>query len=330
MRRQLMVIILALSSFGSAAWGQPTPATQPASPATQPATPATQPAIAGEPGPTPTEKRAAKARALFDEGVSYAQQQRWSEAAALFRRSWELVKRPNTLFNLGVSLQRMGRVVEALDTLESYMRVSDPDQDAARRAEAQEVMAVARKAVAMLELRVTPPDARVTVDGEPAAGTGQLRSLTLDPGTHNIGVTAPGHFAKRLRVNVGPGSKTDKQIVLAARPPPPPVLPPPPKGPGALPWALGAGSLAVAGTGAVLLAISASKSSELADAPPRSSWSDYEDTHATGSTMRTVGGVLLGAGLAGAAACTVWILLKRPAKADIRASASGFALRARF
>jgi hypothetical protein len=230
-----------------------------------------------------------------------------------------------------VSLQRRGRLKEALRTLEKFMRISDPDQHAARRGEAEEVMAVARKALATFELRVTPPDALVTVDGEPNPGAGPLRALTLDPGPHAIGVTAPGYFGKRLHITVAPGSKSAKQVVLAARPLPL-VVSPAPKGPGALPWALGAGSLAVAATGAVLLAVSASKSSELADAPPRSSWSDYEETHATGSTLRSVGAVTIGVGLAGAAACTAWILLKWPSKSntEVRVSASGFALRARF
>ena len=39
----------------------------------------------------------AEARALFEQGLEYAQQERWGEALVYFRRSHVIVERPSTL-----------------------------------------------------------------------------------------------------------------------------------------------------------------------------------------------------------------------------------------
>jgi hypothetical protein len=69
---------------------------------------------------------------------------------------------------------------------------------------------------AALELRVSPDNAAVYLDGE-LVGTGEelrrlQRGLAVPPGKHQIQVMAPGKAARELEVEVGPGER--QQVVV--------------------------------------------------------------------------------------------------------------------
>ena len=69
---------------------------------------------------------------------------------------------------------------------------------------------------AALELRVSPDNAAVYLDGE-LVGTGEelrrlQRGLAVPPGKHQIQVMAPGKTARELEVEVGPGER--QQVVV--------------------------------------------------------------------------------------------------------------------
>jgi hypothetical protein len=69
---------------------------------------------------------------------------------------------------------------------------------------------------AALELRVTPDNAAIYLDGE-LVGTGEelrrlQRGLAVPPGRHQIQVMAPGKAARELEVEVGPGER--QQVVI--------------------------------------------------------------------------------------------------------------------
>jgi len=73
-----------------------------------------------------------EARSLFEAGRSAFTDGRFNEALAHFQRSYELSHRPELLFNIGVTLDRLRRDREALESFEAYLREVP---DAANRAE---------------------------------------------------------------------------------------------------------------------------------------------------------------------------------------------------
>lgn len=131
-----------------------------------------------------------RARALFEEGMAHAAQERWVPALEAFRRSIELAEVPVTLFNIGSVLMRLGRMQEAVATFRRYLQVTE---DPRERAEAQALIEQARGGIRSLRLRVSPPDARVTVDGTEIRGDGAERLVPVDPGTHRLTVRASGY-----------------------------------------------------------------------------------------------------------------------------------------
>lgn len=96
---------------------------------------------------------ASDARALFDEGVTLANEGAWNEALEKFEASYTLVERPSTLFNIGSVLIKLGRHDEAIERLERFLGVSKDDKE---RASAQALIDEAKQAAAQSE--APPPE----------------------------------------------------------------------------------------------------------------------------------------------------------------------------
>jgi hypothetical protein len=166
----------------------------------------------------PTSAQVSEARALFQSGMRLVEQERWGEALEFFRRSRAIASRPSTVFNIGSVLVRLGRMAEAISTLEEFLQLSDARQNAAERAEAQRLLADARAARASLTLSTNVEDAHVFIDGAPVEGRGSDRTVQLDPGTHLLRLTADGHEEQSLSISILPGQSQARAVVLRPLP----------------------------------------------------------------------------------------------------------------
>ncbi|MEM9070360.1 MAG: PEGA domain-containing protein [Myxococcota bacterium] len=132
----------------------------------------------------------ATAREHFEEGMAHAEQERWVPALESFRRSLDVAEMPVTLFNVASVLMRLGRMREAVETLERFVTLaSDPRE----RAEARVLIEQARGAIRQVAVGVDPEDATLTLDGNDQDGSGPERTLAVDPGTHALTVRAVGY-----------------------------------------------------------------------------------------------------------------------------------------
>ncbi len=159
-----------------------------------------------------------EARALFQRGIELVGEERWGEALEYFRRSRSLAERPSTVFNIGSVLVRVGRMAEAIGTLEEFLRVSDPRANATERREAERLLSEARGARVRLTLSLNAPDARLWVDGAPAEGAGVERVVELDPGEHQLRLAAEGYDDEALTLSALPGQGVRRAVQLRARP----------------------------------------------------------------------------------------------------------------
>jgi hypothetical protein len=188
--------------------------------------PLAPPAVAQRAGVDPT---AAEAQALFRRGVELGEQDRWAEALEHFRRSREIAPRPNTVFNVAFALGRLGRLAQAVEAFDEYLALTE-GETSERRDEALRLRGEALASLAELELELSPPDARVWVDGDLREGAGSPRSLALDPGRHVVRATAEGHEEGVLTVSVLSGERSQRSLALRPletperdpSPPPPP------------------------------------------------------------------------------------------------------------
>ena len=114
---------------------------------------------------TPDEERA---RALFQSGVIQADRGNWSLAIRDFRAALDLKDSPNIQFNLARSLAQVGRIVEALELLDSVIADERSPTDVKLAAEPLRTQLRAR----LGRLRVSvegglAPGTLVIVDGRP-------------------------------------------------------------------------------------------------------------------------------------------------------------------
>lgn len=92
------------------------------------AAPARAQSTSTEAGETETRPRPddEQARAHFEAGGTAYTEGRFEDALRLFRRAYELSARPEMLYNIGQSLDRLRRDQEALDAFEAYLG-QEPD-----------------------------------------------------------------------------------------------------------------------------------------------------------------------------------------------------------
>lgn len=161
------------------------------------------------------DPRIAEARALFERGSELTRQRRFSEAAESYTRSAELVERPSTLFNLAMCHYALGKHLEAGRVFERFLEIADPEEHGAMIAEAREMHAHGQRQVGELTLELLPPDAHVTLNGEPLEGEGGMRRARVNAGTHVVRVDAPHHAPQLLEIPVRAGARVRRAIALS-------------------------------------------------------------------------------------------------------------------
>ncbi len=160
-----------------------------------------------------------EARALFEQGLQAAEQERWADALELFRQSRSVVPRPSVLYNEAQVLVRLGRFVEARSALRDFRSATTlhgaSEADRARLERARELAAEIDGQIATLLVRVDPPSASIEVDGEPTLGSGPTRTLELDPGRHAITLRAEGRDPRSFTVSLLSGTRSTETVTLA-------------------------------------------------------------------------------------------------------------------
>jgi len=157
------------------------------------------------------DPEAEEARILFEHGRQLAEDRRYAEAVEAFQQSLDHHARPSTRFNLALCLFALGRHVETVEALETYVAEAPPEE-ADGVTEARRVMALAQGRLATLAVDTLPASARVTVDGrvvdEPAG------ALRLDPGVHVLRVEATDHAPRVMRLELDPGERRREVVRL--------------------------------------------------------------------------------------------------------------------
>ncbi len=160
------------------------------------------------------------AKQEYDLGWQALQDGKPAEALEHYRRSYDLLPRARTLFNIAVTEEKLGLLPDALVHYSEFLE----------RAEARDLdlTKLAREKVAELEKRVpgtveivsTPAGADVYVDG---AGTRSGRTpltLELTAGSHRVKVVAHGAEPSERSVKVAAGKFAQERFALTVLPPP--------------------------------------------------------------------------------------------------------------
>ena len=232
------------------------------------------PAVARAQSAAATQAEAVAYPDLVAAAVEEFERGNWTEAQALFARAHALEPNARTLRGMGVCAFEAKQYVRAVAHLQQALVETRKPLDAAQQEEAKAVIARAEAFIARVTLALVPVDAQVEVDAQPAVLDFDGRIL-LDPGMHELGVSAAHHATVRRTVEVNPGDQLRIELTLA----PDAVQPIPPAAPVAgrakatsatqaatavaepqhasrtFAWLATGASVAFAGAGAALLAL---------------------------------------------------------------------------
>ncbi len=191
MRRSCLALSLSLAC-PVAALAQATPA-----PATPPAAPAESPA-------------AARAKALYDQGVARFQAKDFRGAAQAFQQAYNLESSPALLFNLGRAHEEMGDPAGAVGHFETYLArfpAAEDHIEVSRRLAA--LKAVARgMSPGYVTVTGLPGDAVVFIDDQRAEAPDAEGRWSVSRGTHMLRIEREGYEPLRLRLEVEPSKAT--------------------------------------------------------------------------------------------------------------------------
>ena len=156
----------------------------------------------------------------FARGRTLMKEKKYAEACAAFEQSYQLDPSFGTLFNLADCEVDLGKLASAWD---HYRELGRTDTNADRRAMSQQLAKglASRVAKLVVTLPERPPQASLSIDGKSASELVGIET-PVDPGAHEIEVTAPGFTTWHETVTVareGVVSNVVVRLVTVGAPP---------------------------------------------------------------------------------------------------------------
>jgi hypothetical protein len=148
----------------------------------------------------------AAADTLFRKGREAAEKGDWATACPKFAESQRLDPAPGTILNLADCEEHIGKLASAYDHFKTAVETMAPADD--RVPFAKQHMAAVEKKVPHLTLNAGgdfPARARVMRDDVQLGSASFGLALPVDPGTHAVVVSAPGHVDRRVVVTLKAG-----------------------------------------------------------------------------------------------------------------------------
>jgi len=138
----------------------------------------------------------------------------WDEAFRLFTDAHAVKPSARTFRGMGVTAFEARRYVSAIRYLRSALADTRKPLDEAQRAEVASALRRSEGFVARYRVQVTPDAAALAVDGRKPSFDDE-GALLLDPGMHEVVISADGHSPETRRVEARAGEHGDLTVVLA-------------------------------------------------------------------------------------------------------------------
>lgn len=257
---------------------------------------------AGTPAVTRTAAEE-QARAHYRTGSIAFSAGRFADALTEFQKSHALSQRPELIYNIAVAFDRLRRDREALDAFEEYLRLVP---DAPQRAEVEGRVALLREAL-QSHAQLAATSATTT----PAPDRAPTDSASHTP----TGVTTSTNVTSEAAAPQAPRAQADE----------------PTAHPNVGQWLALGSAAATAVTGGVLLTVALLDKGSVERPEDGVRLGEIESAHDRVPLLSTVGGVMLGVGLAGAGAAMTWMLLTGPsAEVETQVGVGHVSIRGRF
>lgn len=152
-----------------------------------------------------------QAETLFQEGRRAATAKEWDKACRLFAESHRLEPAPGTLLNLGDCEENRKRYGAAIDQFETAARLFRAGDDRIEYAQGRAKALRSRMPRLTLRLHEKPTsDVTITLDGSKFDKWGT--PTAVDPGSHQILVSATGYTDARTTVRLGDNESREIEL----------------------------------------------------------------------------------------------------------------------
>lgn len=160
----------------------------------------------------------ARARQLFEEGVEFADQGQFQEAANRFRQVLQIRSAAAVQYNLALALVELGEYVEARDLLQQVERDSSARQP--MRRDARRVRQRIEPKIAHLTIELTDDveGVEVVVDGRPLSSMDLGVRMAVDPGRHTIGMRYNGRSVGTQPIDLVEGGERTLRLTPRGAP----------------------------------------------------------------------------------------------------------------
>jgi hypothetical protein len=160
----------------------------------------------------PAGSHGAEARTLFAEGEHAYRVGNYEESVVLWQRAYSLDPRPRIQYNLSQAFERLGRLQEAVEALDAYIRATPPDEPLYGEANAR--LSALRQRVALTGVRIIggPVGSQIFIDEQAWGATPRPDRIPLAPGNHQIVIVAPSGTRHEVAVAVPVGQVVDVTV----------------------------------------------------------------------------------------------------------------------
>ncbi len=171
--------------------------------------------------PPPSSEDTAAAESLFQDGRKLMAEKRYADACPKFAASQRLAPAVGTMLNLGDCYERLGKTASAwatfLEAASAAQRSNRPDREQTARARAAAVES--RLSHLVLTVDKAAPGTVIKRDGAPVDDATIGTAVPLDPGTHELEVTAPGKKPWNAKIDVPSGMQLNVVVPELANEP---------------------------------------------------------------------------------------------------------------
>ena len=165
--------------------------------------------VRAEPPPNATSAQAVQAsyEPMIEEALQAYEAGRFAEARSMFKRAHALNPTARTLRGIGMCSFNLGDYVDAVFQLEQAVAETRKPLTEEQQARARDLVVLANARVGRFRLRLTPPEAVLLVDGNPATLL-DATDLIVEAGNHEIEARAPGYVSAHSTLRVEGGDRT--------------------------------------------------------------------------------------------------------------------------
>jgi tetratricopeptide (TPR) repeat protein len=177
----------------------------------------TTPVAHADSKPTPWSRgvpEAAQKRALqlFQEGNALLEQEKYTEAVAIYEQALSAWDNPNIRFNMAICLINMRQPLAAWEHLQQALRFGEAPLGKRLFTEAMRYVALLESSLAELTVRSVQPGIKVMVDGAMVLDGPGEQSMTLLAGKHQLVATRPGYTTQSRALDL-PAGKPDLELI---------------------------------------------------------------------------------------------------------------------